>query len=307
MKKTVLIIGTTFAVLFSGCAKENVLSQNDFINTEQNQAEEDSSLHTTPVPSTVPENTTIVQMETTPTRIEVDSLLYKEFNDMREVYSYEAKYNAAQWMNEAGELLFPYEQDLNSDTKMVDDLALLYMPDEVLFKASTEDLLKVVMDGWLETNVTSISVYSIPSHYIRSCTIKNQAANELMRRSDMVTVIYADYCNRNYLKGEESREGRWAADKLQFDEIILASNHAFAMMDNEMKENVLNAALEKYGQVRSGYFYTVEHTSGFFAYIVEEELNGGSAWYQYVQDNNIEAAKNAICFDSTCWLEQFYN
>ena len=239
-------------------------------------------------------------------RVEVNSLLYGEYFDLKDTYHYEPKYNAAQWMNEAGELLFPYEQELNNDTKMADDLALLYMPDEILLKASTEDLLKVVMDGWLETNATSISVYSIPSHYIRSCTIKNQAANELMRRSDMVTVLYEDYCNRNYLKGEESREGRWAADKLQFDEIILASNHAFAMMDDEMKENVLNAALEKHGQVRSGYFYTVGHTSGFFAYIVEEELNGGSDWYQYIHDNNIEAAKNAISFNDTCWLEQFY-
>lgn len=244
--------------------------------------------------------------QTTLTRIEVNSLLYGEYFDLKDTYWYEPKYNAAQWMNEEGELLFPYEQDLNNNTTMEGALALLYMPDEVLFKASTEDLLKVVMDGWLETNATSISVYSTPSHYIRSCTIKNQAANELMRRRDMVTVLYEDYCNRNYLKGEESREGRWAADKLQFDEIILASNHAFAMMDDEMKENVLNAALEKHGQVRSGYFYTVGHTSGFFAYIVEEELNGGSDWYQYIHDNNIEAAKNAISFNDTCWLEQFY-
>ena len=307
MKKAVFIMGMAFAVLFVGCAKENVLSQDDSVNAEQNYTVADSSLHITSMQTTEPENTTEAQMETMPTRIEVDSLLYKEFNDMSEVYSYEPKYDVAQWMNEAGDLLFPYEQDLNNNTTMEGALALLYMPDEVLFKASTEDLLKVVMDGWLETNATSISVYSTPSHYIRSCTIKNQAANELMRRSDMVTVIYDDYCNRNYLKGEESREGRWAADKMQFDEIILASNHAFAMMDDEMKEKVLNVALEKHGQVRSGYFYTVGHTSGFFAYIVEEELNGGSDWYQYIQDNNIEEAKNAICFDSTCWLEQFYN
>lgn len=295
--KKIILMGLCFLIFLAGCTSG---LQG---NTEPEDVTADSLTNTEPELSES-QSTSEIQTEVLPTKTEVQSLLYSDFNDMRKVYGYEPGYDATQWMNEEGALLFPYESDWKDASKVAEVLGLLYMPEEVLSKAATEDLLKVVMEGWLESNVTSISVYSTPSDYILSCTIKNQAANELMARSDMVVLLYEDYCSRSYLEGGASREGRWAADKLQFDEIILASNYAFAQMDDEMKENVLKEALRKQKQVESGTYYTVGHTSGFFAYIAEEERKEGSNWYQYICDNKIEAAKNAICFDELSWLEQ---
>lgn len=303
MKKIVTISLLLCIMVLAGCMKETTESHKETVDTEPLPAykEEDSLLQTTTLEEEFPQE----QTTTVPERIEVSSLLFCEFNDFRDTYDYEPEYSAEQWMNAEGALLFPYVKEIENTTSFVRSFALLYMPDEVLVRATTQDLLKVVMDGWLEASVTSISVFSTPSHYILSCTGKNQASNELLRRSDMIDVLYNDYCNRDY-SGAESLEGKRAADKLQFDEIILASNHAFSLMDDHMKRAVLTEALEKYQQVKCGEYYTVGHTSGFFAFIAEEERNGGSYWYKYICDNNIEEAKLAISFDEVCWLEQFY-
>lgn len=224
-------------------------------------------------------------------KIEEEMLLYEEFGDLKSVYDYEPFYTADEWMNDENELLFPYENNRDKMSGIENILASLYMPDEVLEKASTNELLRVVCEGWLSTYATSASLFNLPSQYVANSMARNQASNELIRRSDMVNVLIEDYSQKCYAEGNEySDTAAFIVNQIQFEEIILASNHAYAQMDDNMKQKVINAVLEKVACIESEQYYTGDLVSGFFTYIMEEQTNGGSYWYTYICENEIDTA-----------------
>ncbi len=236
------------------------------------------------------------------TKVKVDSIMFDEFNNLLEtVYDAEPHFTSEDWINEDGKLLFPYENNEELMRGIDNILASLYMPQEVLEKASTEDLLKVVCDGWLSTYATSPTLYNNASEYIAYCTKTNQAANELIQRSDMAKIVYKDYCNRSYIEGGFSEEAAFELNKLQFEEIVLGSNHAFLMLDDSTRKKVLTEILEKNEDIESGDYYLSGLKSGFFSMIEEEYNNGNSEWYSYICENNLDEAQKYIDIENPSW------
>ena len=205
------------------------------------------------------------------TKVEIDSIMYNEFNNLLEdEYGGEPYYTKEEWINEKGELLFPYENNKELMSGIENILASLYMPEEVLEKAYTKDLLKVICEGWFSTNVTMPSIYNNPSEYILYSSSTNQAVNELLQRGDMVEIVFDDYCKRNYvIETEVNEQNSSELKRLQFEEIVLGSNHAFSLMDDSMREKVLSEVLKKNENIKGEEYDTSGLESGFFSMIEE--------------------------------------
>ena len=175
--------------------------------------------------------------------------MYQKLENLLEnTYGLEPYFSEENWIDSEGNLLYPYEDNEELMTGIDNILASLYMPQEVVKNASSEDLLKIVLDGLLETNAVMPSVYNNPSDYVAHCCGINQAVNELLQRSDLVDVIYSDYCRRSYDVPDESAK-LYEVNKLQFEEIILGSNHAFTLMNDDMREDVLEEVIRKNAEI----------------------------------------------------------
>lgn len=96
---------------------------------------------------------------------------------------------------------------------------------------------------------------------------------------------------------ETSKETREALNQVVFEEILLASNLAFSQMDENMKRRVIDEVMKKLGDVQSGKYWTQSITSGFFAYIAEEQEAEGSMWYDYISKNCSEEVKQYLTTD----------
>lgn len=231
-------------------------------------------------------------------RINPESMLLAEFTGLRETYGYEPRYPSdGEWMDSEGRLLFPYEGNEDEMEDVAGILASLYMPVEVLYTASTRDLLKVVCEGWLRSGATSALIYGTPSQYVLLSTDRIGAANELLHRSDMAEVVLEDYLRMDYVKKDGNlSEASYILDRIQFEEILLGSNIAFAEMDDTMRQQTIRAALKKMERAGDAE-YNMGILSGFFAYIGEEQNNGGSDWYEYIQERGPEEAKKYLDSD----------
>lgn len=245
-----------------------------------------------------------IQTETTETESEAsfirakpDSILFKEYYGLKDVYGYEPFYSAEEWMDEEGKLLFPYDEYRYRMEGMSDILASLDVPEAVLQKAATEDVLKVVCEGWITSGATG-PFFDFPSQYINIASANIGVVNELLQRSDMAKAVLKDYCTRNYVSGTEtSRLARDALNQVVFDEILLASNLAFSQMDENMKRQVIYEVMKKLGDAESGKYWTEGITSGFFAYIAEEQEAEGSLWYDYISKNCSKEVKQYLTTD----------
>lgn len=238
--------------------------------------------------------------ETDFTRAKPQSVLFKEYKGLKDVYGYEPFYSAKEWMDEEGKLLFPYDEYRYRMDKYVNVLASLDMPEEVLKKAQTKDILEVVCGGWLTSGATEAETFNFPSDYVNIASANIGAVNELLWRSDMASAVRQDYYKRNYLVGEGNSGSveRYTVYQIIFDEILLASNLAFSQMDDRMKELVLDDVMKKLRDVESGeYFTSSSIKSGFFAFIAEEYAAGGSLWYDYISDNCPKEIKQYLTKD----------
>ena len=246
-----------------------------------------------------------IQTETTETesessfiRARPDSILFKEYYGLKDVYGYEPFYSAEEWMDEEGKLLFPYDEYRYRMEGMSNILASLDVPEEVLQKAATEDVLKVVCEGWLTSGATLAYIFNFPSDYVNIASANIGVVNELLQRSDMAKAVLEDYCTRNYVPGSEtSKPARDALNQVVFDEILLASNLAFSQMDENMKRQVIDEVMKKLGDAESGKYWTQRIESGFFAYIAEEQEAEGSLWYDYISKNCSKEVKQYLTTD----------
>lgn len=233
-------------------------------------------------------------------RAKPDSVLFKEYYGLKDVYGYEPFYSAGEWMDEEGRLLFPYEKDRDKMKAMSNILASLDIPDEVLEKAETKDVLKVVCEGWLTSGATAAEAFEQPSQYVNIASANIKAVNELLQRSDMAKVVLQDFYKRNYLAGigETGSVERCAVNQIIFEEILLASNLAFSQMDDRMKIQVIDEVMKKLRDVESGEYCTsASITSGFFAYVAEEQAKCGSMWYDYISRNCPDDVKRRLAAD----------
>ena len=206
--------------------------------------------------------------------------MYQKLENLLEnTYGLEPYFSEENWIDSEGNLLYPYEDNEELMTGIDNILASLYMPQEVVENASSEELLKIVLDGLLETNAVMPNVYNNPSDYVAHCCGINQAVNELLQRSDLVEVVYNDYCRRSYNVPDESAKS-YEVNKLQFEEIILGSNHAFTLMNDDMREDVLEEVIRKNAEI-AVYANDIGLTSVFFAMIEDENSHGNSDWYTY--------------------------
>lgn len=237
--------------------------------------------------------------ETDFTRAKPQTVLFKEYKGLKDAYEYEPFYSAKEWMDEEGRLLFPYDEYRYRMEGMSNILASLDVPEEVLQKAATKDVLKVVCEGWLTSGATLAYIFESPSDYVNIASANIGVVNELLQRSDMAKAVFEDYCTRNYVQGSEtSREAQDALNQVIFEEILLASNLAFSQMDENMKRQVLDEVMKKLGDAQSGKYWTHhKKSSGFFAFIAEEYAAGGSLWYDYISDNCPKEIKQYLTKD----------
>ena len=247
---------------------------------------------------------TETESETAFIRAKPDSILFKEYYGLKDVYGYEPFYSAEEWMDEDGKLLFPYDEYRYRMEGMSNILASLDVPEEVLQKAATKDVLKVVCEGWLTSGATLAYIFDFPSQYINIASANIGVVNELLQRSDMAKAVLDDYCTRNYVLGTEtSKPARDALNQVAFDEILLASNLAFSQLDENMKRQVIDEVMKKLVDAESGKYWTQSITSGFFAYIAEEQEAEGSLWYDYISKNCSKEAKQYLTTDyMSFWL-----
>lgn len=233
-------------------------------------------------------------------KVSIDSIMYQKYENLLEnTYGLEPYFSEENWIDSEGNLLYPYEDNSELMTGIGNILASLYMPKEVVKNASSEELLRIVLDGLLETNAVMPFAYNNPSDYVSYCCGINQAVNELLQRSDLVEVIYNDYCNRSYDMPDEYAKS-YEFNKLQFEEIILGSNHAFTLMNDDMREDVLEEVIRKNAEI-AVHANDIGLTSGFFAMIEDEYSHGNSEWYTYICDNNYSEAKNVINVEVPSW------
>lgn len=235
-------------------------------------------------------------------RVDVNSVIYSEFSNFYVEAGGKPRFSADEWMNESGELLYPYREK-NEYMKGIENIfASLYIPEDVVQKAKTKELLIVLTDGWFETYATMPSLYTKASTFANYTITTNIGANELMQRADMPQVVFEDYCSREYIKqGGDRQNATYEASKIQFDEILLGSNHAFLLMNDDLKEKVLAEAMDKNADIVSGNYDTDGTLSGFFSIIEEEHEKEKSLWYEYICEKNHNEVKKYIDMEYPSW------
>lgn len=221
-----------------------------------------------------------------------DCSLWSEYNGLSNTYQYDAEYKEDEWADKDGNILFPYEASIAGCKDIRDNLSKLKMPDELVKTASTEDILKIVTDGWITDTVGNAFPYGTAEEYINYSTAANQAANELFLRSNMVEVMLKDYTERAY---DESKDtALHYSSVLRFEEILLASDYAYDKMDDKTRNEVLKAVTDKINNTDYEVYYGCKCESGFFAYIYEQGENGGSKWKFYIEENGTDDAKKFL-------------
>ena len=131
----------------------------------------------------------VTEAATLPERMSPESgtVIYSAYADYRDLYNFEPLFNDSDWMDKDGRLLFPYRNITSKGFKIGDIFALFYMSEEVVSKATSEDLLAVVTDA---APTSMIVMANSPSEMAQMCSNKLLAADELLHRPDTVSYTH---------------------------------------------------------------------------------------------------------------------
>lgn len=215
-----------------------------------------------------------------------------------EVYA-DYTFSADEWLDEDGNLSLPFDED---DEVPDNDYQIrkirYYIPEEALKAASTADLLSICTDTMFAKDVIAFNFL----HYqVQSIASKCNAVDEVFSRDDFAQTLLEVYEATDLMEytGAYSEETNDRACAIITMELFLARDEVFDMMTDEMREETLEAVMEKQEMIRSGdYDYSLFDNSCFFAYIAEmvsgdSETLGfdGSKWYDYISENHSDYLK----------------
>ena len=183
------------------------------------------------------------------------------------------------WLTAENELQFPF----NLATEYYSSTEEHVVPKEALQAATTESLLRAVKQ--YSAHFARYWLYNFPSYYLMAAERFN-ATEELVQRVDLAKVLLAAYEEENLEK----------EDEVVLGEILLATNLVFEQTDEEMREQILAAVMEKEYMRRTG-ADTADHPSGFLAYITEMKDTDASLWYAYIMEEASDASAKACLED----------
>lgn len=207
------------------------------------------------------------------------------------------KYSKDEWMNENGEIMYPYRghEDEISKLFIYEKLPFYCIPNEVLEKMTSKQLFVVVCDWMSETLVTPEFHTSRFPGFLTECLYNCQAANELVHRKNMAEVLYRDYLERDYIDTTEAKGEALTNYKLiSFEESVLASDLAYGMLDDDMKKTILAEAVEKANDIEYVKNMGISHSSVFYNCIMHQSLTGKSGWYDYIKENGSDEARELL-------------
>lgn len=183
------------------------------------------------------------------------------------------------WLTAENELQFPF----NLATEYYSSTEEHVVPKEALQAATTESLLRAVKQ--YSAHFARYWLYDFPSYYLMAAERFN-ATEELVQRVNLAKVLLAAYEEENLEK----------EDEVVLGEILLATNLVFEQTDEEMREQILAAVMEKEYMRRTG-TDTADHPSGFLAYITEMKETDASLWYAYIMEEASDASAKACLED----------
>jgi hypothetical protein len=285
-------------IFLAGCAAEAGSVQPEDLNDSDIKSRKLSAAPEVTAVEVFPTESAIL----TPTQTEADSPApAKDFKKLYQKYyeqSPDSAYSVEEWLANDGRLDFPF--DLREDTsklQMSEVFTRFYVPKEALERAATEDLLRV-SKLW---PMTKYYFYNFPSYYLDFLLTGFNATEELVGRLDLAEVVLDTYIEDEFMTvcSFDDTEQQTAYNKecyirengIVLEEVLLAGNEVFDQMDDEMRQQTLDAVREKMELRQSGKFLCHDSSSGFFAYIIELHDTTGSRWYDYIaetlQDNEL--------------------
>lgn len=218
----------------------------------------------------------------------------------------EAAYSVADWLGPDGIIGFPFDWRDTLEMSNPEREVIYYVPQEALDRATTEDLVELLV-GY--DHRSRFDIYNFISYYWDYVLNNFNVAEELISRESLAEDVLKAYQKDNFLIkssfGDAAKQKAYDEqcydqfNKIGLEEIILATNLAFDQMDDEMRKATIEEALNKVEERLSGKFkcsYGLangedgfgEMPSGFFAYIVEMEESTGSKWYRFMQENGYD-------------------
>ena len=219
-----------------------------------------------------PEATTesVTEAATLPERMSPESgtVIYSAYADYRDLYNFEPLFNDSDWMDKDGRLLFPYRNITSKGFKIGDIFAMFYMSEEVVSKATSEDLLTVVTDA----APTSMIVM------------------ELLHRPDMARVVLKDYRIRRYIEPEKITSN----NAIQIEEMWLGSNLGYTELNDDERAEVLELAAINMAKIHELGLELTIRDNCFFGLAAEEYKRNGNGWYDYIMNKADQSVKDAF-------------
>ena len=204
-------------------------------------------------------------------------------------------FSADEWLDADGNLSLPFDEDDEVENNDADIRKIrYYIPEEALKAASTSDLLSICTNTMFAETVIAFDSLQYQVQYLAS---NCNAVDEVFARDDFAETLLEAYKAVDLMKytGEYSEETNDKACAIITMELFLARDEVFDMMTDEMREETLEAVMEKQAMILGGdYDYSLYDNSCFFAYIAEmvsdyDWLNfEGSKWYDYISENHSE-------------------
>lgn len=231
----------------------------------------------------------VTEAATLPERMSPESgtVIYSAYADYRDLYNFEPLFNDSDWMDKDGRLLFPYRNITSKEFKIGDIFAMFYMSEEVVSKATSEDLLTVVTDA---APTSMIVMANSPSEMAQMCSNKLLAADELLHRPDMARVVLKDYRIRRYIEPEKITSN----NAIQIEEMWLGSNLGYAELNDDERAEVLELAAINMTKIHELGLELTIRDNCFFGLAAEEYKRNGNGWYDYIMNKADQSVKDAF-------------
>lgn len=231
----------------------------------------------------------VTEAATLPERMspEIGTVIYSAYADYRDLYNFEPLFNDSDWMDKDGRLLFPYRNITSKGFKIGDIFAMFYMSEEVVSKATSEDLLTVVTDA---AQTSMIVMANSPSEMTQMCSNKLLTADELLHRPDMARVVLKDYRIRSYTEPEKITSN----NAIQIEEMWLGSNLGYTELNDDERAEVLELAAINMAKIHELGLELTIRDNCFFGLAAEEYKRNGNGWYDYIMNKADQSVKDAF-------------
>lgn len=183
-----------------------------------------------------------------------------------------------------GHLVLPISDEESYAIQNTNETYATYqIPDEVAAIASTSDLVNIIAD--LAAKWAPYHSFNYPSDVISILSYRFNVIDIALSRNDFGKSLLDVYIMSEYLPvGSDEDLGYKQDNRLACMEIFLATDYVFDQLTDEQREIVLAEIERKNKQIINGEVICdiTRKKSEFYVMIDELIENGGSKWYDYM-------------------------